>query len=74
VFRACLHLHGAEPAASTHDVITQFCAHSDVDPEPFYAIEDLRSGNRRQSLDELLTGYHEQLCRAVEAVDRFAPT
>lgn len=70
IFRGCLYLGGDAPPPRSAEVVTRFCELADIDPQPFRAVERLARGQAGEPR-ALFAPYHEALCAAIHAVDRF---
>jgi hypothetical protein len=75
VFRGCLRLHGDAAPESSLAAAEAFSKRAGIDAGPFADAERLRTGERvGGSVSELFARYYAAIERAVEAVDRFAPS
>lgn len=73
IFRGALRLLGESPPAASREVMEAFCARAGLELAPFAEIAAMRRREVRVADPEaLFASYHEQLVRAVSAVDRFA--
>lgn len=72
LFRGCLRLLGADAPQRNQEVVAAFCARALLDPAPFEEIGRLRRGEAAGAEPKaIFARYHEQLAKAVRAVDRF---
>jgi hypothetical protein len=75
VFRGCLRLHGHEAPESSLEAAEAFSRRAGIDPAPFAEADKLRTHQvSSASASDLFARYYAALERAVEAVDRFAPS
>ncbi len=72
--RACLRIEGRSVPDSSAGAFEAFCARTAIDPAPFLAVDQLRTGiTPSGTIASLFAGYHDALERAVRAVDQFVP-
>jgi hypothetical protein len=74
VFRGCMRLRGDAPPETSLEAAEAFSRSAGIDPAPFAEAEKLRRGGKVASVAELFARYYAALDRAVDAVDRFAPS
>ncbi len=74
VFRGCLRLRGGTAPESSLAAAEEFSRMVGIDPAPFADADKLRSGQQVGSVADLFARYYTALERAVETVDRFAPS
>jgi hypothetical protein len=74
VFRGCLRLHGDPAPESSLAAAEAFSRRAGIDPAVFGEAERLRAGEALASVTDLFARYYAAIERAVDAVDRFAPS